>query len=464
LAPAHQTNCGSRHRGPGDRVGNCFRYFSAASRAKRTRLRHDGGEAYRCIALNARVGRRRGRNRHPFARRDREGTNDRPSLGRSAGGNAGYAGVNAMKRLLGFVMPLLLAAQICAPSAFSQQPPAEKTWPSPKAAAAPVAGSQAAPQSPSKGDLELKRQEMEGIYNATKETLSAVIQQLAAAGSDLSPQERRQLEIEEAKLRPQLKSYEEQLKLINQRLSQSSPGADAAAPVAATPVAAGVEANPDETQIKVLALRNARATDAERIIRQLFGNDLHSIASDARTNSLIIRGPAAETNIVYHLMVRLDEQSETPVPSATRSTTESKSAAPTKASANLTGQYEAKEQEAARLPQTIRELQTAPKEHEWAIKDLSAQLRRAVTEAFASRQQLHQAEVGQLQARIAGIQQALKMRDKLSNEIIDKRVKDLLNPDLQWEGTDAGTSKTAATTATASTASTASAQPPKVTY
>jgi len=57
-----------------------------------------------------------------------------------------------------------------------------------------------------------------------------------------------------------------------------------------------------------------------------------------------------------------------------------------------------------------------------------------VTDAFAARQQLQQAEVAQLQQRMVDIQQALKTREQVRQEIIDKRVKYLLNPDWQWDG------------------------------
>ena len=75
------------------------------------------------------------------------------------------------------------------------------------------------------------------------------------------------------------------------------------------------------------------------------------------------------------------------------------------------------------MAKQIRELQAAPKEHAGPIKDLSAQLNRVVSEAFAARQQLHQAEAAHLQQRLAGIDQTLKTRERLSKEIIDRRVK-----------------------------------------
>lgn len=318
-------------------------------------------------------------------------------------------------------------------------------------------------------DLELKKREVEGSYNAARENLAVIIQQLTTAtGTD-----RPRLETEEAKLRPQVKSLAEQLELINQRLANPAanppaapampglPGAAAAPVREGNPTAPG--GAPDESQIKIFTLRNLLATDAERTITQLFARDVHSIAADERTNSLIVRGPAAELNIIYHILTRLDEPAESA--SASQSTAASGwSKAATAASLeNLTKQYQAKDRQAANLAQQIRDLQTAPKEHESAIKDLSDKLRRAVTEAFAARQLLHQAEAAQLQQRTAGIQQTLQTRDRLNKEIIDKRVKDLLNPDLRWDAAESVSTKPAGSGWPSSKTSTSGPERPKST-
>src|SRR5207247_6706118 len=95
---------------------------------------------------------------------------------------------------------------------------------------------------------------------------------------------------------------------------------------------------------------------------------------------------------------------------------------------------------AAALAKVMRELNAEPEAHKAVLNDLNSQLRRAVSDAFAARQQLHQAELAQLQQRAAGIQQSLKARERLSDQIIDHRVKDLINPDLQWETSPLGQS------------------------
>lgn len=69
-------------------------------------------------------------------------------------------------------------------------------------------------------DLEIKKKEVEGQFNAAQESLHAVVQQLTNPGRGMSAQERVRLEADSAKLRPQVKSLSEQLEMINKRLEQ----------------------------------------------------------------------------------------------------------------------------------------------------------------------------------------------------------------------------------------------------
>lgn len=69
-------------------------------------------------------------------------------------------------------------------------------------------------------ELEIKKREIEGQFNAANEALIAVIQQLTSPNPSLSPQERIRMEAEEAKLRPQVKSAGEQLELVRERVEK----------------------------------------------------------------------------------------------------------------------------------------------------------------------------------------------------------------------------------------------------
>src|SRR5262245_45740599 len=79
----------------------------------------------------------------------------------------------------------------------------------------------------------------------------------------------------------------------------------------------GQPQNPSaEPHIKVFQLRNAHAVDAERIVNQLFARDVRSVAADERTNSLVVRGPEEQLNIIFAILTRLDEVESRGAPSA----------------------------------------------------------------------------------------------------------------------------------------------------
>ena len=91
-------------------------------------------------------------------------------------------------------------------------------------------------------------------------------------------------------------------------------------------------------------------------------------------------------------------------------------------------QYHSSEQKAAELARQLREAGGS----DVALK---AKLREAVAKAFEARQQLHQSELASFKERMAKIQQTIRSREIIKEEIIDRRVEDLLNPDFKWEAT-----------------------------
>jgi hypothetical protein len=69
-------------------------------------------------------------------------------------------------------------------------------------------------------ELEIKKREIQGQYDAANEKLIAVIQQLTSPSSTLSSQDRLRFEADEANLRPQVKSFSDQLLLVNERVEK----------------------------------------------------------------------------------------------------------------------------------------------------------------------------------------------------------------------------------------------------
>ena len=87
--------------------------------------------------------------------------------------------------------------------------------------------------------------------------------------------------------------------------------------------------------------------------------------------------------------------------------------------------YEAANKHAHDLAESLRQTPDPAKKSE---------LRTAVQRAFTLRQSLLRAELQEMQARLEKTQQSLDMRDRMVDQIVDRRVEDLLNPELKWNG------------------------------
>ncbi len=91
----------------------------------------------------------------------------------------------------------------------------------------------------------------------------------------------------------------------------------------------------------------------------------------------------------------------------------------------LRSNYSVANQQAHNLAESLRQTPDAAKK---------AELRTAVQRAFTLRQSLLRAELQEMQARLEKTQQSLDMRDRIADQIVDRRVEDLLNPQLEWDG------------------------------
>ncbi len=70
------------------------------------------------------------------------------------------------------------------------------------------------------------------------------------------------------------------------------------------------------------------------------------------------------------------------------------------------------------------------------------ELEAAVRKSFEARQALQRAELADLAQRMESMQQSIDMRDKLADKVIERRVEDLLNPNLKWDVTRTSTEST----------------------
>lgn len=102
-------------------------------------------------------------------------------------------------------------------------------------------------------------------------------------------------------------------------------------------------------------------------------------------------------------------------------------------SSELCQQYDTLEERAKVLSQELREPLPDPETGD----KLKSELRSTVQQAFETRQKLQRAELAEFAQRLKGIQQSIEMRDRISQQIIDRRVEQLLDPNLKWDAPDA---------------------------
>jgi hypothetical protein len=112
---------------------------------------------------------------------------------------------------------------------------------------------------------------------------------------------------------------------------------------------------------------------------------------------------------------------------------------------DLQRQYELFEQEAQAAAQQWRQLTAKSGDVQTSaeIAAVRTRLQAAVAKAFEARQKLQQAELLEMQRRIYGLAGTIESREKLKDQIIDRRVQELLNPALDWNppATSAATTK-----------------------
>lgn len=167
----------------------------------------------------------------------------------------------------------------------------------------------------------------------------------------------------------------------------------------------------ETTSTKIFHLRNASAAESRNTLQQLAPLDI-KLAVDERTNSIIVSGAEEKLAELEAIVKRLDEaesaaDNSRPAPQ------------PAESIAALKQQYAAAEQEAARLAKESK-----------PAKD---KLHAAVARAFELRQKLLQAELVEFRQRTERIEQSLKQREGIKQQIIERRVEDLLKPGLEWE-------------------------------
>lgn len=226
----------------------------------------------------------------------------------------------------------------------------------------------------------------------------------------------------------------------------SRPQATQARGTSVSPTQATVSSQGDQV-IRLYELAHVRAETLMATLQQLYPDKL-LVGVTAGRNQLIVRGSVPQLDEVSALVERLDQPVEAPEKNAAQPAPQPQtgSRSPTDPSSRVLDtkrskiewqqQYSARERAAMELAQKVRRLATKADNSPAEAQQLQAvrnELRAVVTEAFAARQQLHRAELAELEQRMARVEQTLAVRDRIQDQIIDRRVDDLLNPNLLWE-------------------------------
>jgi hypothetical protein len=194
--------------------------------------------------------------------------------------------------------------------------------------------------------------------------------------------------------------------------------------------AAVAELAPDDLkpadEIRSFALKFADVASIASTFKQLFRADL-SMASSPNDNSLIVRGPARLLAEVQDLLVQLDRAP--PVEPAPATPEE---AADPRSIESLREAFQSSERNAREIAAELRG--ERPRVDESDNSDLRSQ----VQESFRLRQQLHQAELAAMEQKLKQARETIAIRSRIQDDIIERRVADLMNPNLRWDSRVSG--------------------------
>lgn len=239
-------------------------------------------------------------------------------------------------------------------------------------------------------------------------------------------------------------------------------------PGAVSPVDANLTATPDATvgnrpqpvqKTRIFMLRYADASVIAEGISQLFDKGF-GIAPDVRTNSVIVRGAPSQVGEMEVLVAMLDRPQPKRLSERPVGATDSKvrverhdqgdkaysvfyvDVPPTVAS-QARIQIQNLDRLTKQTAESLRTSEAGSNESSEFDKKRKAELREVVRKTFLARQELQRAELAEFAARLKRIQQSIEMRDTIADKIIDRRVEELLDPNLNWDqNVAAGTQKT----------------------
>jgi len=205
----------------------------------------------------------------------------------------------------------------------------------------------------------------------------------------------------------------------------------------------GVQPPANGQVTRVFHLRTADANSLAKMLTQLFREDA-AIVADQRKNALVVRGPQLLVTEIGELVERIDVKNEAKTSGISvaagysegteRAAEEVNAGLPTAPAMieQLRESYESNERIAGEIAAELRDVGGSKAD---AARSAARrqQLRRQVADSFAIRQQLHEAELANLEWKLEQARETIDQRNRIKAQIIDRRVEDLLNPNHRWE-------------------------------
>lgn len=177
----------------------------------------------------------------------------------------------------------------------------------------------------------------------------------------------------------------------------------------------------------IFPLKHLDADTALQIFRALYESDAR-LKVEPQSNSLVFRGSVSDQEKIVALLGDLDSnasQSKPAVPAGTQALSIAAKSGDQPV-AELRQQYRKLDQQCLELAERLR---SKPEVDKSSKQSLAEQVERV----FDARQQLQRAEIAENVRRLVKIQQTIESREGLKTQIVQRRVEELLNPDVDWQ-------------------------------
>jgi hypothetical protein len=209
------------------------------------------------------------------------------------------------------------------------------------------------------------------------------------------------------------------------------------------------------SEIKIFSLKHVNALQVQQSLKELYKDEFQSAANtltvDDRQNILVVRGRPDFVIELEAVVEKLDRGDTPATADFTKPGDSSPGSGPAGGSRVLRPQRNARggrftpelrqlEVQTRRLADQFREATVEgggntqlDQSKRDAMKDA---LRKAVEATFRARESWQRRQIAEMRDRLDEIEKNVDARGQRANEIIDRRVDDLLNPDRLWEITD----------------------------